>query len=56
VNKLQINTPKDQLLLCQRSNFNDWAKKRLLISSNWRWYLLQRIVYCSHVSLHFLPT
>ena len=25
--------------------------ERLLISSNWRWYLLQRIVYCSHITL-----
>ena len=24
---------------------------RLHNSSNWRWYLLQRIVYCSHITL-----
>jgi len=27
------------------------STERLLISSNWRWYLLQRIGYCSHVTL-----
>jgi len=27
------------------------STERLLISSNWRWYLLQRIVYCSHTIL-----
>jgi len=32
------------------------STERLLISSNWRWFLLHRIVYCSHISLHFLPT
>jgi len=27
--------------------------ERLLISSNWRWYLIQRIVYCSHIALFY---
>jgi len=31
------------------------STERLLISSTWRWYPLQRIVYCSHTVLHFLP-
>jgi len=29
------------------------STERQLISSNWRWYLLQRIVYCSHITLFY---
>jgi len=33
--------------------FQWMSTERLLISSNWWWYRLQRIVYCSHII--FLP-
>jgi len=33
--------------------FQSVSTERLLIRSNWRWYLLQRIARCSHIRLFY---
>jgi len=43
--------PKELSTFMSTKQFHWVSTERLLISSSWQWYLLQRIVYCSHITL-----
>jgi len=42
---------KESTAFVSPKQFQWLSTERLLISSNWRWYLSQRIVYCLHITL-----